>query len=147
MRNNGILLPLEFDKFYFVFCHIVYNFQNFQLVTKILNFISIEVPPKSLHVNHTYIKTSLTFLVSKMGLTSVAAQPASILRAKFWKAVVKCKHVIFFKFWALFSKCTFLRLQHFFTASTFPLNSIFSVVVRIIVDLLTKHFSSFQLLS
>ena len=57
----------------------------------------------------------------------------SILRAALFKVVMKCKIVMFFLLFGLFfSKCTFLRLQSFISLSIkYPINPIFSVVVRI----------------
>ena len=75
----------------------------------------------SLKVNYTYIHATLAFLVSRLGLTTLAAQPVFTLRAKLCIAVMKCKNVLIF--WLFFSKCTFLRLQHFFLPSTYPVNS------------------------
>ena len=46
----------------------------------------------------------ITFLVFKMGLTILVAQPVSILIVKSWKVVMKCKIVMFFNFWAVFSQ-------------------------------------------
>ena len=53
------------------------------------------------------------------------------LKGKMWEVVMKFKNVVCFHFQVLFSKCTFLRLQHFFSHSTYTINSIFSAVVRI----------------
>ena len=64
------------------------------------------------------------FQDSKMNLTNFLAELASILRAK----VIESSHegnFFFFNFWALFSKCTFLRLRYFFLPSGYPINSIF----------------------
>ena len=57
------------------------------------------------------------------------AQLVSILRTTLWHVRMKCENVILLKFRVLFSKCTFLKLQHFFLLVF--IQSIFSVVVRI----------------
>ena len=43
------------------------------------------------------IQTSLAFLVSKMGLTTLLAQLVSVLKAKFWKVDMRKKNILFFK--------------------------------------------------
>ena len=71
--------------------------------------------------NHIYLNTPLTYLVSKMGVTTLVAQPVSILRAKFCKIVMKCKIIPlidllkFSSFWPYFSKCAF-EVATFFLA-------------------------------
>ena len=70
---------------------------------------------------------SLTFLVSKMGLPILVAQPASALRAKLWKLVMKCKNVFLFNFWALFLQIYLSEVTFF---PTYPVNSILTVVAR-----------------
>ena len=65
-----------------------------------------------------------------MGLTILVTQPVSIFRAKLWKVVVKYEILCFLTF-EFFSKCTFLRLRHFISCSTYPFNSFFSEVVWI----------------
>lgn len=83
-------------------------------------------------INSAYIHTSLTFLVSEMGLTKLAAQPVSVSRAKLWKFVMKCKKVMTIKLLGPFiSKCTYLRPQYFFSQSTCPINFNFPVAVCI----------------
>ena len=53
------------------------------------------------------IQKSFTFLVSKIGLAALFAQLVSILKAKLWKVVVKCKiecvTFMFFKYFILFA--------------------------------------------
>ena len=63
-----------------------------------------------------------------MGLTILAAQP--IFRVTLWNMVVKYEIAMFLNF-GFFSKCIFFRLRDFVSPSTYPINSIFSVVVCI----------------
>ena len=82
----------------------------------------------------------------------------SILRAKFCKIVMKCKIILlidllkFLSFWPYFSKCTFLRLQHFFLPNTYPVNLILSFYLNFIlifirfISLMKHFFPSLQLL-
>ena len=46
----------------------------------------------------------MTFLILKIGLIILVAQPASSLRAKLWKVVMKCKIVMVFNFGAIYLK-------------------------------------------
>ena len=48
--------------------------------------------------DHTYSRTSLTFLVFKMGLNTTVAQSVSTLRAKSWKVPMKSTIWDFFYF-------------------------------------------------
>ena len=57
----------------------------------------------------------LIFLVPKMGFTNLVAQPVSILRAKFWKVVMKCKKY-FFNAFVLFLKMYLSEVATFFLA-------------------------------
>ena len=52
------------------------------------------------NLKHTYIYTSVTFVVSKMGLSTLRAQPVSILRFKLWKIVMKYENAMFCNFWS-----------------------------------------------
>ena len=55
----------------------------------------------------------LTFLVFKMDLTILVAQPVSISRANLWKIVVKCEIFMFFNFW-VFPKMFFFEVALFY---------------------------------
>ena len=74
--------------------------------------------------------SSFTFLVFKISLTILIAQPVSIFRAKLWKIVLKCETVIFLTF-GFFSKCTFLKLKHYILSSTSWSSQFFSLIVCI----------------
>ena len=52
------------------------------------------------NLKHTYIYTSVTFVVSKMGLSTLRAQPVSILRFKLWKIIMKYEKAMFCNFWS-----------------------------------------------
>ena len=76
-----------------------------------------------------YYILSLEFPVSKMGLTTLLAQPISIFRAKLWKVVTNCKNSVFFNFQALFVKMFIFEVATFFLACLYnQLN--FSVALR-----------------
>ena len=50
----------------------------------------------------------------------------------------------FLTFWSILSKCTFLWLQHFFSPSTYPVNSVLLVVIwKYDTNFLMKHFIFF----
>ena len=67
--------------------------------------------------------TSLTFLVSKMYLSTHLVQLISLLRAKLWMVVVNCENIMVFNFLALFLK---IYIFEVFLLGTYPVNSIFS---------------------
>ena len=74
---------------------------------------------------------------SEMRLNTFVAQTIFILRAKLWKVAIKCKNVMFFNFWPLFLEIYILDVAYYFLPSTYPANSIFSVVAWIYMI----HFS------
>ena len=76
---------------------------------------------------NTYTITSLTFQVSSMDLTAFLAQLVPILI----KSKVKRGKICFLIFGHFFSKCTFLRLWHFFLAYCLSNQLNFLVVVHI----------------
>ena len=51
-----------------------------------------------------------------MSLTTLLAQAASVLRAKFSKAAMKCKIIMLFKFWGLFLKMYIFVFKTFYLA-------------------------------
>ena len=51
-----------------------------------------------------------------MSLTTLLAQAASVLRAKFSKAAMKCKIIMLFKFWGLFLKMYIFVVKTFYLA-------------------------------
>ena len=62
--------------------------------------------------------TSLTFVDSKVGLTLVVAQPASILiRTELFKAVMKCEKVMFVQLLNPFSQIVLSNQLQFFSGS------------------------------
>ena len=84
----------------------------------------------------------MTFLISKMGLTTFLAQSVSILRGKVWN-VMKFKNVMFFNFRVFFLKTYFLRLRHFFSPRLIQSTHFFqSKYVSARFMFLTKHFFS-----
>ena len=93
-------------------------------------------------INQTYtIKSLAAFQVFQLGLTTSLAQ-LSILSANLWKVVIRGEIICFLIFGHFFSKCTFLRLWHFFSPSGYPVNSIFQwqyLFIRFMF--LRKHFS------
>ena len=77
-----------------------------------------------------------------LGFNTSAASRVFILRAKLWKIVMKCQIAIFLTFVIFFKKLTFLRLWHFISPYSDPMNSIFAVVDRISkIQFLKKFFS------
>ena len=66
-----------------------------------------------------------------MRLDTLVAQQGSTLRAELRMVVIKCKNVMFFNFWALCLKIYLFDVAPFFLLNTYPVNSIFSVEVRI----------------
>ena len=81
-------------------------------------------------INQTYTITSMTFQVSKMGLTTFLTQLVSSLRVTLQKGVIRGK-MRFLIFGQFFSKSTFLRLWLFFFASWLSNQLNFSVMVHI----------------
>ena len=82
------------------------------LLVFIVNFVHLELFFFTLYlfkkiftpecINHTCLLSSLEFLASKMGLTTLLAQLFStFFRIKLWRVVMKCKNV-FLNFRALF---------------------------------------------
>ena len=65
-------------------------------------------------INQANMITSLEFLVSDMGLTTLPAQVVSTLREKLLKESWNRKIICIWTFGQFFSKCTFLRLEFFF---------------------------------
>ena len=128
--NSGVLQSKKaipgFDLFYFYF--LVVHFEQLELLFFTLYLFQFFIGEQ---VNHTNIHASLTFLVSIMSLTKLVAQLVSILRVKKWKVVMKCKKSCILTSELFSSKCTFLRLRHVVSPSSYPINSIFSMVVRI----------------
>ena len=86
--------------------------------------------PRITKPNLHYILTLLAFLVLGMGITTLLTQLVSILRAKSWKAVMKCK-IYFLSLGLLFLKCTFLKLRQFLLPKCLSKLHNFSVVARI----------------
>ena len=77
-----------------------------------------------------------------LGFNTSAASRVFILRAKLWKIVMKCQIAISLTFVIFFKKLTFLRLWHFISPYSDPMNSIFAVVDRISkIQFLKKFFS------
>ena len=88
-----------------------------------------------LHLKHVLLSANI-FVIAICSSQNEFNDPCSsasfsILRAKFWKVVIKCNIIMFIKFWAFFSKCIFLWLNHFISPSADSINSIFSVVICI----------------
>ena len=58
---------------------------------------------------------------------------------------------MFFNFHAHFSKCTFLRMQHFFLPSTYPIRSIWSVIQCIykihVFNVIFLHLGAFAMIN
>ena len=73
----------------------------------------------------------MTFLIFNIELTTLVAQPVSVLRAKLWKVVMKCKIVMFLTFAPFFSKFTFSRLQYFMSPQTDSIRPSLALVVGI----------------
>ena len=88
---------------------------------------------------------SLRILVSGMGLTTLVAQLAFILRGKLWKVVMKYQKSFFIFLGPFFSKYTYLNLEHFLLPNTYPVNSIFlrGIICFSEVMFLVKQFLAF----
>lgn len=114
-----------FDLSYFYFLVVHFKHLHLFFTLYLFQFFIRE------QVNHTNIHASLTFLVSIMSSTTLVAQLVSILSVKKWKVVMKCKKSCILTSELFSSKCTFLRLRHVVSPSSYPINSIFSMVVRI----------------
>ena len=73
------------------------------------------------------IITSLAFLVSKITLPTLLAQLVSILRAKLWKVVMKCKKYFLALHTYIWLSTYIFEVASFFSPSASPINSIFFV--------------------
>ena len=92
-------------------------------------FLRLQIITLCQESNHAHSYKSLAFLVSKMGWNTLVAHTVSNLKAKLWKVLMKCKSVMFFKFWVLFLKMYLLVVATFFLPSTYS------------VKLFLTHFS------
>ena len=61
------------------------------------------------------MQTLLAFLVSEINSTALLPQMVSILRARVWKVVMKCKNNTFFSFWSIFLKMYIFEAVTFFS--------------------------------
>ena len=116
--SDSICLIVNFYYFYYVYSELLF-----------LHFIFLKFLMRE-WINLTYILT-LTFLVPKMGLVTLLASLVSILRAKSWKVVMKCKSCMF-NFGDLFLKMYIFEVVKFLLTSCLSNRFNFSVVVHMI---------------